>query len=70
MTPKQAIRELRELGYNLTQERANGGQQWRLGVSTVFIPAKSHVAESIIRTARRHALNLSIATVPVLQGHP
>ncbi len=70
MSPKQAIRELQELGYTLAQERSNGGQQWRLGAKTLCIPAKSNVNESLIRSARRYALNLSISAVPVQGVRP
>ena len=63
LTPAEARRELKELGFACIKVRANGATTWVLANLTVFVPAKSPVSETVIRDARRHAHTLSIADV-------
>ena len=64
-SPAEARRELKELGFANTGVRANGATHWVLANVTIFVPAKSLVPETVIADARRHALTLSIAGIPV-----
>jgi predicted RNA binding protein YcfA (HicA-like mRNA interferase family) len=52
---KQAIKLLKSLGYTLFSVKASGAQVWARNGHSVCVPVKSEVAESLLKTARRHA---------------
>lgn len=67
MTPAEARRELKELGFTNVRVHPNGATTWVMTTLTVFIPARSLVAISMIESARYHALKLSLAGLPVTE---